>query len=124
MFAGKPGHYGPSAFPVYRPLDPGTVCQCIVLLFILGTLFLLDIVTTQIILHMGGIELNPFMAGIVNYPAFHLVIKALLFLVIIPVSLVAEQRLQGLGIGFYCALILLYTVVILNNLIVIMPRIA
>ena len=124
MFAGKTGHAAPFAFPGYRPLDHETVRRIVELLLVLGTLFLLDIITTQIILRMGGIELNPFMAGIVTHPALHLVIKAAILLIIFPVSLIAEQRVKGSGAFFYCVLILLYITVILNNLLFIVPRIA
>jgi hypothetical protein len=124
MFAGRAGHAIPGIFPEYRSLDHETLRRIIELLLILGILFLLDIITTQIILRMGGVELNPFMAGIVAYPALHLVIKAVILLIIFPVSLIAEQRVKGSGALMYCVLILLYLAVILNNLLFIVPRIA
>jgi len=123
MPAGRPGLPVRYAFPEYRPSDHKTSRRIITLLFILGTLFLLDIMTTQIILHLGGIELNPFMAGIVTHPALHLIIKTAILLVIFPVSLIAEQRVKGAGVFFYGVLITLYIVVLINNLAVILPRI-
>jgi len=122
MFAGRPGHPVPCRFPEYPPIDDGTSRRIGGLLFILGMLFLLDIVTTQIILFSGGVELNPLMAGIVAYPVLHLVIKTLLLLVIFLVSRIAEMRVKGSGALFYCALITLYLFVIINNLFVILPR--
>ena len=124
MFAGKTGHAAPFAFPGFHTLDKETVRRIVELLLVLGTLFLLDILTTQIILRMGGVELNPFMTGIVANPALHLVIKAAILLIIFPVSLIAEQRVKGSGAFFYCVLILLYIAVVLNNLLFIIPRIA
>ena len=124
MFAGRIGHVNPGIFPEYRSLGHETVRRIIEVLLILGILFLLDIITTRIILRMGGVELNPVMAGIVSYPALHLVIKAVIFLIIFPVSLIAERRVKGSGALMYCILILLYLAVILNNLLFIVPRIA
>ena len=37
--------------------------------FVLAVLFMMDILSTQLILGMGGVELNPVMAGIVTIPA-------------------------------------------------------
>ena len=63
MFAGRTGQNVPCAFPAYRLIDHEMIRRSVELLLILSTLFLLDIVTTQIILQMGGVELNPFMSG-------------------------------------------------------------
>ena len=124
MVTGRTGQNVPCAFPGYRLIDHETIRRSVELLLILSTLFLLDVVTTQIILRMGGVELNPLMAGIVANPVLHLGIKAAILLVIIPVSLIAEQRVRGSGAIFYCILILLYIVVVFNNLSFILPRIA
>nr|WP_320160200.1 DUF5658 family protein [uncultured Methanoregula sp.] len=124
MFAGRPGHDIHSPFPAYRPLDHGMIRRSVELLLVLGILFLLDIATTQIILRMGGVELNPLMTGIVANPALHLVLKAAILLVIFLVSLVAEQRVKGSGFVFYCILIVFYSAVVINNLFVILPQMA
>ena len=124
MFAGSTGHSLPGTVPVNHPLDHETVRRSVELLAILGTLFLLDISTTQIILRLGGVELNPLMAGIVANPVLHLGIKAAILLVIFTVSLIAEQRVKGSGAVFYCVLITLYIFVVINNLFVILPQIS
>jgi hypothetical protein len=124
MFAGRPGHLFRCIFPEYRPLDDETFRHIVILLIILGTLFLLDIVTTQVILWMGGIELNPLMAGIVANPPLHMGIKATILLLIFSVSLIAEQRVKGSSAVFYCILITLYVFVVINNMFVILPQIA
>jgi hypothetical protein len=123
MSAGIPGHNIHYTFLEYRPLDDGTSRQIVELLLILGTLFLLDIVTTEIILWMGGVELNPLMAGIVANPALHLGIKAAILFLIFLVSLIAEQRVKGSGACFYCILITLYVFVFVNNAFVILLHI-
>lgn len=124
MFAGRPGHNNQCAFPEYRPLDDKTSRRIVELLLILGTLFMLDIVTTQIIFMWGGVELNPIMAGIVANPALHVAIKTLILLMILPVSLIAEQRVKNSGTFFYCILITLYIFVVVNNVFVILPHIS
>ena len=48
-----------------------TVWHVIIFTSILAFLFLLDILTTQVILRMGGVELNPVMAGVVASPILH-----------------------------------------------------
>jgi len=121
MSAGIPGQNIQCAFPEYHPLNDEALRRIVEFLLILGTLFLLDIVTTQVILRMGGVELNPLMAGFVVHPVLHLGIKTAILLLIFSVSLVAEQRVKGSSAGFYCVLITLYIVVVVNNLFVILP---
>ena len=107
----------------YRPVDDATTRQITEFSLILAALFLLDILTTHLILWLGGIELNPAMAGIVASPLVHLAIKAGTMLLIILVSLVAETRVRGSGITFYCILITFYLFVIVNNTFVLIPHI-
>ncbi|MDD5142801.1 DUF5658 family protein [Methanoregula sp.] len=90
-------------------------------LLILGALFLLDIVTTEIILLRGGIELNPLMVGIVEIPALHAAIKMAILFLIFVVSLVAEKYMTRSGTIFCCIIITLYILVVSNNLFVILP---
>lgn len=123
MSAGMPGHTGQCTFWEYRPLGDSISRQIVQLLLILGTLFLLDIVTTEIILWMGGVELNPFMAGVVANPALHLGIKAAILFLIFLVSLIAEKRVKGSGTCFYCILITLYVFACVNNAVVILQHI-
>lgn len=79
-----------------RDVGPGTgVFAWIILLsLVLADLFLLDVLTTQLILGMGGIELNPVMTGIVTTPALHVLLKIGIVLCIIPVALNAEARIK------------------------------
>ncbi|ABS56872.1 hypothetical protein Mboo_2358 [Methanoregula boonei 6A8] len=108
-----------------RNVGPGTgVFTWIILLsLVLADLFLLDILTTQLILHMGGMELNPVMTGIVTTPALHILLKIGIVLCIIPVALNAEARIKGSGMALYAALIVMYTIVVLNNTSVLIPHI-
>ena len=90
---------------------------------ILASLFLLDIVTTEIIILMGGVELNPFMIAVVVSTPVHLALKAAILAVIAIVALVAERQVKGSGVLFYCMLITMYIFVVVNNVFVILPQV-
>lgn len=107
----------------YRPADDTTNRRITEFSLILAALFLLDILTTQLILWLGGIEMNPAMAGIVTSPLVHLAIKGSTLLLIILVSFVAETKIRGSSMAFYCILITLYLFVIINNAFVLIPHI-
>jgi len=110
-------------YPVHVCQTPGkdATHRFLELVLILASLFLLDIVTTELIIMMGGVELNPFMVSVVANPAVHVAIKAALLLAIVIVSLVAEKQMMGSGVIFYCMLITMYIFVIVNNMFVILP---
>ena len=122
MFRGRPGQNVQCGFLDYRPIDGKTLSRIGECLLILGTLFLLDIMTTRIIIRNGGVELNPVMAGIASNTALHVVIKATILLLVFPVSLIAEQRVKGSSIFLYFVLITIYIFVVINNILIIFPR--
>jgi hypothetical protein len=105
-------------------LDTGRSLRILVLTLVLAGLFFLDILTTQVVLMTGGIELNPVMAAIVSDPAHHLAVKCMILLVIFCVSLIAELQVKESSVYFYGILILLYILVVVNNVVVILPHIA
>jgi hypothetical protein len=120
----RAGQNIPGGFLHERSLDCRTLRRNGECLLVLGTLFLLDIMTTQIILRHGGIELNPIMAGIVLNPVLHVGIKATILLLVFPVSLFAEQRVKGSSLFLYLVLIALYAGVVINNILIIVPGIS
>ena len=122
MYAGKPGHRVRGSFADSAPLDDRTIFRITELLAVLGALFLLDITTTHIILLMGGVELNPLMVGIVANPVLHAGLKGAILLFIFSASVIAELHVRGSSVFFYGIIILLYLVVVLNNVLVILPR--
>ncbi|MDO9540216.1 MAG: DUF5658 family protein [Methanocalculus sp.] len=87
-----------------------------VLILALASLFLLDVITTELILILGGVELNPVMAGIVASPILHLALKAAVFLFVITTTGYAERRVPASGVVALAAVVLWYGVVIGNNL--------
>lgn len=110
------------AFPGAYPLDTVRARQIVEFTLILGSLFLLDIGTTQMILWMGGVELNPLMTGIVTNPALHLAIKSAILLAAVLVATQAERYVRGSSAMLYTVLITLYIFIVVNNLFVILPR--
>jgi hypothetical protein len=120
---------GSTAFTGWIPVhkrpaaDTADLRRLLDLGFILGTLFLLDILTTELILIWGGVELNPLMVPIVANPFVHTGVKAAILLGIVIVSLVAEKEIRGSGVLIYCTLIPMYIFVIVNNVFVILPKV-
>ncbi|MDD1694208.1 MAG: DUF5658 family protein [Methanoregula sp.] len=113
------------AYPSLQPgtirLDPGQSRWILTFTMALGGLFLLDVLTTQVILGKGGVELNPAMAGIVAYPALHIAIKSATLLLALAVSFIAERKIRGTGIFLSTVLVLMYTGILANNLAVLIP---
>ncbi|MFZ0005316.1 MAG: DUF5658 family protein [Methanoregula sp.] len=108
---------------IFVPKKAGTsIPLWIILPSILAGLFLLDILTTQLILNLGGMELNPMMSGVVNSPFLHMLLKIGILILVIAVAIIAEARVKGSGTALYAVLIVMYTVVILNNASVILPH--
>jgi hypothetical protein len=114
---------GEWAFPQSGGTERAVSGWLILFSFILAALFMIDILSTQIILGMGGVELNPVMAGIVTTPLLHVLLKCGILMLVIPVALIAEARVRGSGMALYATLIAMYTVVIINNAAVLLPHI-
>jgi hypothetical protein len=110
------------AFPGPFPLDTVRSRQIVEFTLILGSLFLLDIGTTQIILWMGGVELNPLMTGIVTIPTLHLALKSAILLAAALVAVLGERYVRGSSVYLYCILIPLYIFIVVNNFFVILPQ--
>ena len=89
--------------------------QHIVFSSILAALFIIDILTTEQVLSLGGGEINPFMVWVTSSMILHAVIKALLIALVIAVAHVADERVPRSGIALYGILILMYCGVIVNN---------
>jgi hypothetical protein len=123
MPAGIPAFIARQSFIDHIYLDDEVARRFFELVLILGSLFLLDIVTTEVILVLGGVELNPLMITVVAHPVLHLALKAAILLAIFSISLVAEKRVRGSGVFFYCTLITMYIFVVVNNMFVIIPQV-
>jgi len=111
------------AAPGFAYPDTARARQIAIFTLILGSLFLLDIGTTHFILWMGGVELNPLMAGIVTNPALHLALKSTILVAAALVALLSERYVRGSGGMLYAVLITLYIFIVVNNLFVLLPRI-
>lgn len=104
------------------PLDTVRARQILDFTLILGSLFLLDIGTTQLILWMGGVELNPLMTGIVAMPVLHILIKSVILLAAALVAVQGERYVRGSSVYLYCILIPVYIFIVVNNFFVILPQ--
>ena len=82
---------------------------------LLGMLFLADVISTEAILGLGGVELNPVMAGIVASPLLHGIVKAAVLLLVLSACRYAEKRVRYAGGLALMVLLLWYGVVIGNN---------
>ena len=85
---------------------------------LLAVLFGLDIATTNMILLLGGYEQNIIMALIINHPIIHLAIKGVAIVVITLIVQYSECKIKGSGLFTIFAIIILYSFVIFNNVIV------
>jgi hypothetical protein len=111
------------ALPNPYQIDDSRSRRIVLCTLILAGLLLLDILSTDLILRLGGAELNPLMAGIVTNPALHIAIKSALLLLALWVSLTAEVRVRGSGAALYGVLIALYLAIAVNNIGIILPRV-
>ncbi|MDO9033876.1 MAG: DUF5658 family protein [Methanoregula sp.] len=94
--------------------DPGR--RIIFSISILSALFFLDVLTTQFILSCGGVEYNPFMAGIVQIPIVHVLVKMLLLILVILVAKYSEIQLKGSGTSLFFVIIGWFILCVGNNL--------
>ncbi|MFA5237176.1 MAG: DUF5658 family protein [Methanoregula sp.] len=115
--------FGEWVFPSRDGTDREVSWWIILFSIVLAVLFMIDILSTQVILGMGGVELNPVMVGIVTTPLLHVLLKSGILMVVIPVALIAEARVRGSGVALYVILIAMYTTVIINNAVVLIPHI-
>jgi hypothetical protein len=110
MQAGYPDKYSYSGSR-YSP-----DCWNIISIGILAGLFVLDILTTEVILSGGGVEYNPFMAGIVRNPLLHIVVKLMLLVLVGLAAKYSEDTLKGSGTILVIVIIGWYLVCVSNNI--------
>jgi len=108
----------------YRTADPAIDRRVAEFTLILAILFLLDIISTQIILMQGGVEFNPVMIAVVANPPVHYAIKGVTLLLISIVALIAEKKVRGSAIPFYCMIVLMYLAVFVHNSFALIPLLA
>lgn len=84
--------------------------------FLVAALLFWDVITTSLILGLGGYEMNPVMVQIVKDPYIHLAFKILFAFSIVLISINAERKVALSGSAFLCSVIVLYGVVIWNNI--------
>ena len=83
--------------------------------FLVAALLFWDAITTSLILGLGGYELNPVMIQIVQDPYVHLAFKILFAFLIVLISINAERKVPLSGSAFLCSIVVIYGIVIWNN---------
>ena len=100
----------------HSPVRDAHVPELAVGLYILGLLFIGDIVSTEYILLQGGHEINQYMIPFVEDPFLHIAIKLLVLCLVALVAVYANKRVPRAGSILVIAVILLYSVVVASNL--------
>jgi len=85
-------------------------------IFSLILLFSVDIITTEMILALGGSELNRLMAGVVAYPMAHLALKGIVLIYITGICMWAEKKITQSGVTAMAIIVAFYVVVALHNM--------
>ncbi|MCK9630437.1 MAG: DUF5658 family protein [Methanoregula sp.] len=84
--------------------------------FLLGFLFLCDILSTEYILFLGGHELNQFMAFFVADPVLHGMVKFFVLCFIALAAICCNRAVTGSGSYLLVLVIFLYSGVLFFNL--------
>jgi hypothetical protein len=82
---------------------------------LLGGLMCFDVISTTLILSLGGVELNPIMAFVVGNPLLHLGLKIFVAGVFVWIAAIGQKKVKGAGYALLCAPVLFYVVVAVNN---------
>ena len=83
---------------------------------VLAGLFLADVVTTALILEMGGSELNPLMIDIVGHPWLHSVVKFIAALFVVAVACYADHIKKNAGAVILIIACSIFLVVVAHNI--------
>lgn len=83
---------------------------------IFGGLLFLDVLTTTIILRMGGSELNPAMQFIVDNPCLHLIVKFIFAGFVIWMVSRAEHMKEYSGAVILLAVCTMFFIVVIHNI--------
>lgn len=86
----------------------------------LSVLFSLDVITTSIILKLGGVELNGAMAPVVTSMPLHALLKWAVIIFIVAVARWCDGKVRNAGLLMVAIVIIWYGIVIFNNTTVMM----
>ena len=111
-----PGESPDPTAPGMRFFRTGTGLLLIPGIFSLILLFSVDIITTEMILTLGGSELNRLMAGVVAYPVAHIALKGIVLVYITGVCMWAEKKITQSGVTAMAVIVSFYVVVALHNM--------
>lgn len=89
-------------------------------MILLSVLFSLDIITTTIILKLGGVELNSVMTPIVSSMPLHALLKWAVVVFIVTIARWCDEKVKNCGLLMLTIVIIWYGIVIWNNTTVMM----
>lgn len=95
----------------------GSKILLLYLLGFLGLLFINDVILTEWILAVGGVEYNPFMVALTANPLYHLGVKLVAFLIITLLVYGAERFQKSSGCLITSFAIGMYIVVNLHSVV-------
>jgi len=86
------------------------------LIGILSMLLFLDVLTTTMILNLGGCELNPLMLVVVRNPFLHLGVKAAFALFVVFITVRAERMVEYSGAAILAVVCSFFAIVFAHNI--------
>ena len=86
-------------------------------LFVLWALFMMDVITTEVLLSSGGFEMNAVMRPFVEFPALHIALKMAVLTVIAAVAYISDKITKRYGTIAVMAIAAWYIFVISWNII-------
>jgi len=104
-------------FPVYRQPGEGDLTYLWYGILMLWALFMMDVITTEIILSFGGHEINTVMQSIVGYPLLHIVLKMAVLAMLAAVAYLSDRLTNKYGTIAIMAVSAWYIFVVAHNVI-------
>ncbi|MBN1432304.1 MAG: hypothetical protein JW931_05985 [Methanomicrobiaceae archaeon] len=102
---------------VYRNSGGGDFTYLWYGLLVLWALFMMDVITTEVILSSGGFEMNAVMRPFVEFPAIHIALKMAVLSVIAAVAYISDKITKRYGTIAVMAIAAWYIFVISWNII-------
>lgn len=96
----------------------------ILAIILLGTLLILDVLSTSLVIKAGGYETNMLMESVVGIPMVHLFLKWIFLVLVVMAARFADRTVNGTGIYIMAVIIGWYSLVIAHNTLVFMKLLA
>ena len=110
-------------FPGYRPPGQEDLLYLWYGIFTLWALFMMDVITTEMILSFGGHEMNGIMTNVVEYPILHTILKMAVLAMLAAIAYLSDRLTDRYGTIAIMAVSAWYILVISHNIIQIAPAV-